>query len=73
MKIMELTVKEYEKLMEKQTNNEEDKDIPPIPELELFTIEHNMKGCTKEDQINFNFRTLKEKINQVVEELNKRQ
>jgi len=43
---------------------EEDKDIPLIPDDELCIF----KGDSKE--LNYNFRVLKEKINQVVKEFN---
>lgn len=48
-------------------DNEEDKDIPLIPDDELYMF----KGDSKE--LNYNFRVLQGKINEVVEELNKRQ
>lgn len=43
---------------------EEDKDIPLIPEDELYVF----KGDSRE--LNYNFKVLREKINQVVEEFN---
>lgn len=46
--------------------DEEDKDIPFIPDDELYIF----KGDSKE--LNYNFKVLKEKINQVVEEMNRR-
>ena len=47
----------------------DDKDIPLIPDDELFTTEKNTLTI---QVIDYNFKVLKEKINQVVEELNKR-
>lgn len=63
-------------------DDEEDKDIPLIPDDDLYII--NKKngisevngtkyGTDKDTALNYNFKVLKEKINQVVEELNKRQ
>lgn len=49
--------------------DEEDKDIPLIPDDELFTLD---KYNLHKQEINYNFKVLKEKINQVVEELNRR-
>ena len=40
--------------------------IPPIPDDELYVF----KGDSRE--LNYNFKVLKEKINQITEELNKR-
>lgn len=62
--------------------DEEDKDIPLIPDDDLYII--NKKngisevngtkyGADKDTALNYNFKVLKEKINQIVEELNKRQ
>ena len=51
--------------------DEEDKDIPLIPDDELNIM--TGFGVKKNDKLNYNFKVLKEKINQVVEELNKRQ
>lgn len=48
-------------------DNEEDKDIPLIPDDELFTTEENILTI---QEIDYNFRVLREKINQVVEEFN---
>ena len=45
-------------------DDEEDKDIPLIPDDELYIF----KGDSKE--LNYNFKVLAEKINQVVEEFN---
>lgn len=44
--------------------------IPLIPDDELFTTGENILTI---QEIDYNFKVLKEKINQVVEELNKRQ
>lgn len=55
-------------------DDEEDKDIPLIPADELYNLKNNvglLPGVANE--IEFNFKVLQEKINQVVEELNKRQ
>ena len=46
-------------------DDEEDKDIPLIPDDELYEIQGN-----NNQQLNYNFKVLKEKINQVVEEFN---
>ena len=52
---------------------EEDKDIPLIPDDELWNIEHiNICGVDRNNAIDYNFKVLKEKINQVVEEMNRR-
>lgn len=61
-------------------DDEEDKDIPLIPDDELWVITKK-GGIAIDDElgidryvaINFNFKVLKEKINQIAEELNKRQ
>lgn len=48
---------------------EEDKDIPLIPDDELH--EFNMKEKTLDlDKLNYNFKVLEQKINQVVKEFN---
>ena len=53
--------------------DEEGKDIPLIPDDELYLIEHiNNYGVDRNNAIDYNFKVLKEKINQVVEELNRR-
>ena len=44
--------------------DEEDKDIPLIPDDELYVF----KGDSKE--LNYNFKVLKEKINQILEVMN---
>lgn len=51
--------------------NEEDKDIPLIPDDELIILKQS-KTVDMQYAIDFNFKVLKEKINQVVEELNRR-
>jgi hypothetical protein len=52
-------------------DDEEDKDIPLIPDDELWFIEHiDMCGVDKNSAIDYNFKVLKEKINQVIEEFN---
>lgn len=51
-------------LLEKIDKEDEDKDIPLIPDDELCIF----KGDSKE--LNYNFRVLKEKINQVIKVIN---
>lgn len=46
-------------------DDKEDKDIPLIPDDELYEIQGN-----NNQQLNYNFKVLQEKINQVVEEFN---
>ena len=54
-------------------DDEEDKDIPLIPDDELWNIEHiNLCGVDRNNAIDYNFKVLKEKINQIAEELNRR-
>ena len=55
--------------------DEEDKDIPLIPNDELYKISNYNPIDLKQDdeKIDYNFKVLKEKINQVADELNKRQ
>ena len=53
-------------------DDEEDKDIPLIPDDELIILKQE-KAIDMQKAIDYNFKVLKEKINQVVEELNKRQ
>jgi hypothetical protein len=48
-------------------DDEEDKDIPLIPDDELWKIENN---DATNYRLNYNFKVLKEKINQVAEEFN---
>lgn len=64
-----------EKGFNKSLNNEpledDDKDIPLIPDDELYNLKNNvglLPGVANE--IDFNFKVLKEKINQVVKEFN---
>lgn len=47
----------------------DDKAIPLIPEDELYKI----MGRTSVRALNYNFKALQEKVNQIIEELNKRQ
>lgn len=54
----------YDGLQKYANEIEEDKDIPLIPDDELYVF----KGDSRE--LNYNFKVLKEKINQVVEEFN---
>lgn len=51
-------------------DDEEDKDIPLIPDDELYEVKDF--GIVRNDLLNYNFKVLKEKINQVVKELNRR-
>lgn len=51
-------------LLEKINKEDEIKDIPLIPDDELYMF----KGDSRE--LNYNFRVLKEKINQVIEAIN---
>jgi hypothetical protein len=60
--------------------DEENKDIPLIPDDELWIINKRKGiiddckyGIDGDTALNYNFKVLKEKINQVVKELNKRQ
>ena len=73
MKIMELTVKEYEKIMKEQID-EEDKDIPLIPDSELYSFDNPrfyFEGkLTKDEKLDYNFKVLQEKINQIIEVIN---
>ena len=48
----------------------EDKDIPLIPDDELYELQEENIMLTDEYRIDYNFKVLKEKINQVVEEFN---
>ena len=51
--------------------DEEDKDIPLIPDDELYNLKNNvglLPGVANE--IDFNFKVLQEKINEVVKEFN---
>lgn len=52
--------------LDKEVEVLEDEDIPLIPDDELYVF----KGDSRE--LNYNFKVLKEKINQVVEEMNRR-
>ena len=45
----------------------EDKKVPAIPDNELYTIDNSE---LKKRDIDFNFRVLQEKINQIVEKIN---
>ena len=51
-------------------DDEEDKDIPLIPDDELHKAD--LRKINFEDEMDYNFKVLKEKINQIAEELNKR-
>lgn len=51
--------------------NEENKDIPLIPDDELIILKQE-KAIDMQKAIDFNFKVLQEKINQVVKELNRR-
>lgn len=50
-------------------DDREDKDIPLIPDDELIILKQS-KTINMQYAIDFNFKVLKEKINQVVEEFN---
>lgn len=50
-------------------DDEEDKDIPLIPDDELIILKQS-KTVDMQYAIDFNFKVLKEKINQVVKEFN---
>ena len=49
----------------------EDKDIPLIPDDELIILKQS-KTVDMQNAIDFNFRVVEEKINQIIEELNKK-
>lgn len=49
--------------------DEEDKDIPLIPDDELYDMS-NVENYKSYEKLAYNFKVLKEKINQVVEEFN---
>lgn len=51
-------------------DDEEDKDIPLIPDDELYELQEENIMLTDEYRIDYNFKVLKEKINQVVKEFN---
>ena len=51
-------------------DDEEDKDIPLIPDDELYSVFDSKEGINKNKRIDYNFKVLKEKINQVVTEFN---
>ena len=65
--------KSIEKGFNKSLNNElledDDKDIPLIPDDELIILKQS-KTVDMQYAIDFNFRVVEEKINQVVEEFN---
>lgn len=52
------------------TEQDEDKDIPLIPDDELFLMKQNGADIRGFDYLDYNFKVLKEKINQVVKEFN---
>lgn len=56
-------------LLEKIDKEDEIKDIPLIPDDELITLKQE-KAIDMQKAIDFNFKVLKEKINQVVEVIN---
>lgn len=58
------TINYIDYLLEKIDKEDEVKDIPFIPDDELYVF----KGDSRE--LNYNFRVLKEKINQVIEAIN---
>jgi hypothetical protein len=49
---------------------EKDIDIPLIPDDELYELDNDNRGCNERLAVDFNFKVLKEKINQVIEEFN---
>ena len=57
-------------------DDEEDKDIPLIPDDELWEINgkkgivEDVSEISRDTALNYNFKVLKEKINQVVKEFN---
>lgn len=51
-------------------DDEEDKDIPFIPDDELYSVFDSKEGINKNKRIDYNFKVLQEKINQVVKEFN---
>jgi len=51
----------------------EDECLPIIPDDELFDVTTIDSKTVTYHKINYNFKVLKEKINQILEELNKRQ
>ena len=53
-------------LLEKIDKEDEDKDIPLIPDDELIILKQE-KAIDMQKAIDYNFKVLKEKINQVVE------
>ena len=50
--------------------DEEDKDIPLIPDDELFLMQQNGADIRGFEYLDYNFKVLQEKINQVVKEFN---
>ena len=70
MKIIELTAKEYEELFKKGLVIEDNDDLELLPEDELYPILDSKVGINKNKRIDFNFRVLKDKINELVEEIN---
>ena len=58
-----------EYLLEKIDKEDEDKDIPLIPDDELIILKQS-KTVDMQYAIDFNFKVLKEKINQVLEVIN---
>ena len=61
--------KDLDNFLNGEKNEEEDKDIPLIPDDELIILKQS-KTVDMQYAIDFNFRVVEEKINQVVEEFN---
>lgn len=57
--------------LDKEVEVLEDEDIPLIPDDELIILKQE-KAIDMQKAIDFNFKVLQEKINQVVEEMNRR-
>lgn len=60
----------YDRLRKNASEIEEDKDIPLIPDDELFLMKQNGADIRGFDYLDYNFKVLKEKINQIAEEFN---
>ena len=60
------TINYIDYLLEKIDKEDEDKDIPLIPDDELVILKQE-KAIDMQKAIDYNFKVLKEKINQVIE------
>ena len=60
----------WNKSLKNEPLEDEDKDIPLIPDDELFLMKHNGADIRGFDYLDHNFKVLKEKINQIAEEFN---